>query len=418
MAISLLGIKMPVLPVVAGCVGCGAQLFVYSFAANLSYIKDIFFKCLLIVISTMTIGLSMFIAYSTLISFLETKSKTMAHSEFASTQKQKIIESRSSDMNINSLSAEQAISDKYRTQSKELTESNEALRAQQLEELSKLTTETRHAASPLDGLVRVVGYDGFVSALFCAWLAITFDLLPILGMSLLGRLAVDRAAKSEQEHLSDGRTKNHDVHAFSLKNEKQPGELMRERVDPVENDLKVESLTFKKTNGIPLKSVETLQARTQSIVVSPSGGTNREPKTKASKPQTARSMDETTQEQDAEPPNRVIQDILDKKPIYSDLDVEYQKTPVGDVPTEVLYPIITKYLSEEAIPLSYAGVGEFTGLSKWKVQQYFTKAVEEGFLVNKTQENVDAGYEFSKTVRYHIKRDIDLEAVLDECQQW
>lgn len=398
--VGLFGRQLPVIPMAAGCVGCGAQLFVYSFAANLGHIKDHFFKWLLICVSSTTIGLSMFSTYSTLTSFLEAKSQTVTRSEFVSSQKLRIIESRNSDLNTNSAAAEQAISDKYRTQSKALTESNEALRQRQLEELDRLADEETPRASPLDGLIRVAGKEGLVSALFCAWLAITFDLLPILGISLLSRLSLDR--KINQEALSHGGTASQYVYEMPITQTSSPVQTERGPTD-ASKPVNVEERLAESAPRAPhehLASANKIHFQYETH----SGST--------------RSMGENTQTDEKSVPNRAIQEILDKKPVFLDLSSEFQKTPIGDVPTDILYPIITKYLSEGAVPLSYAGVADFTGLSKWKVQQYFTKAVEEGFLVNKTQKNVDAGYEFSKTIRYHIKRNIDLEAVINDCQRW
>lgn len=409
--------QVPLLPVVAGAVGCGAQLFVYSFTANLTHVKDLLFKAVLILISVMTIGLSMFSTYSTLISFLENKSNAMSHHEFVSEQRQKIIESRASDMSINSTSAEQAISDKYRTQSKGLTDVNESLREKQLNELSNLSTTAVNKASPLDGLVRVVGSDSMVSTLFCAWLAITFDLLPILGISLLGRLAMGfQREKLAANLVSHGRTEinentdelpNIDTVATSNERKELVGSTanllatknIQKNVNvQVPDDKTVEELNkLGKENDENALHQNLTRGRTHKKDVLPT------------------SMDKNTQ---PDPHNRILQEIIDKKSIFSDIPADYQKVPIGEIPTEILYPIITKYLSEGAIPISYSGVIEFTGLSKWKVQQYFTKAVEEGFLVNKTKENIEAGYGFSKKVRYHIKRDADLEGVVSECQRW
>lgn len=416
MILSVMWFQLPLLPVVAGCVGCGAQLFVYSFAANLTHVRDLLFKGILILISVMTIGLSMFSTYSTLISFLENKSHAMSHQEFVSEQRQKIIESRASDMSINSVSAEQAISDKYRTQSKGLTETNEALRAKQLNELSNLSVTSANKASPLDGLVRVVGNDSMVSTLFCAWLAITFDLLPILGISLLGRLAMSYQREELAPKLLSHRRTDTKEATGELSNIDTVG-TSNERKDLVSSvaDLLVTKKTQKEV-GVRVADDKTVgevntPARNSDektlLHNSVSGGAN--------KTALPASMDEITQ---SDSHNRVIQEIINKKTIYSDIPADYQKASVGDIPTEILYPIITKCLSEGAIPISYSGVIEFTGLSKWKVQQYFTKAVEEGFLVNKTKENIEAGYEFSKKVRYHIKRDVDLEGVVSECQRW
>lgn len=414
MILSVMWFQLPLLPVVAGCVGCGAQLFVYSFAANLTHVKDLFFKGVLILISIMTIGLSMFSTYSTLISFLENKSHAMSHHEFVSEQRQKIIESRASDMSINSVSAEQAISDKYRTQSKGLTETNEALRAKQLNELSNLSVTSANKASPLDGLVRVVGNDSIVSTLFCAWLAITFDLLPILGISLLGRLAMsDQREELEPSLLSHGRTGTKEA-TNELPNTDTVGTPnKRKDLEDSVADLLVTKKTQKEV-GVRLAE-DKMIGEINTPVRKNDESTILQNSVNDKKDDLPVSMDKITQ---SDSHNRVIQEIIDKKSIYSDIPADFQKVSVGDIPTEILYPIITKYLSEGAIPISYSGVIEFTGLSKWKVQQYFTKAVEEGFLVNKTKENIEAGYEFSKKVRYHIKRDVDLEGVVSECQRW
>jgi hypothetical protein len=397
--LSIFGLELPLLPMVAGLVGCGAQLFVYSFAANLVLLKGFVFKSLLILISTLTIGLSMFSTYSTLVSFLEQKSQEVQATTFIAEQRRALIASRNADIGISSQSAERAVGDNYRTQGSGIVAANEELRKRQLEELSQLqeVSGIGATASPLDGLVRVVGDSRSVSALFCAWLAITFDLLPILGISLIGRTAQRKPEPPEQgqsvvasntsEVTPSSATSAPGDNSEALELERRAGEARLSDGTTTESpELEIEAAPA------PMLMAE-----------------GRHPKASCS-------LDENTYDQ--EPANRMFKQIVDKAPIYSELPEAYQGTDVAEIPTAVIYPVISRFLFDGSIPMSYAGVMSFTGLSKWKVQQYFAKAVESGFLVNKTPENERAGYRFSKTVRYHLRRGVEVASVEEDCVRW
>lgn len=182
------GYSFPTLPFVAGCIGCAAQLFVYSFTANLVYVKEPLFKGVLILISTLTLALTALCAYSTLIAYFESKSAHLTSADLIAQQKMKVLESRSADIATISRAADQAATDRYRTQSKTFASDNERLRLQQLADIETIAHQKEKPASPLDGLIRIVGHQSLVPKIYCAWLAITFDLLPILGISLLSRL--------------------------------------------------------------------------------------------------------------------------------------------------------------------------------------------------------------------------------------
>lgn len=382
----LWGIQLYTLPFIAGLVGCGAQLFVYAFVGNLSRIKGFVFKLFLCVVSSLTMGLTVMSTYSTLDSFLIAKTVENEKSGFIEDQKRALLESRSKDMATLSAAANQAVNDKYRSQGKLTADANEQLRKQQQELIESMDVKEVKAPSPLDSLIRIFGTNQDLKPYFCAWLALMFDLLPILGIAMLGKLE-----KQDIDYKRDVEEKERDIKFESIRNSnlqvkrepvpsvKKEPELVPEKNTLVTRDINPERKTETTVRDFP-NQVEVVKnnEQQQSVVEDEKHTTN------------------------------IYEYITDKPLVYTKVPKSELSKRVDDIDSSILDPIIIKALYNHEIPLSYNGVGEFTGLSKWKVQKFFERAIENGYIINKTDQSIAEGYAFTKTIRYHLNRKLNI----------
>ncbi|MFC1353961.1 MAG: hypothetical protein G8D89_16410 [gamma proteobacterium symbiont of Clathrolucina costata] len=167
----------------AGIAGCAIQLFGYGFAAKFLPLKT----SARVILCSVPLALSMFSTYSALYGYLS-KEKEVEH--LATKEQQlivNILEQSAQDKQIAASAAQQGVSEAYRTQAKGFLQFNDESRDKDerlLDRLSEHKEETAQA-SPLDGLVRVTGDSELTTIIFCAWLAIMFDILPVIAISVM-----------------------------------------------------------------------------------------------------------------------------------------------------------------------------------------------------------------------------------------
>lgn len=168
----------------AGIAGCTLQIFGYGFAASFLKVNPIvrFLLC------AMPLALSMFSSYSAIYGFLSHEQETK-HSQSMKTEiVYDLLEQSATDKRTASEAASNGINGKYKSMGKDLLDSNERAMQRDIALLDKIGEPLVGAeASPLDGLVKVTGDAAQTTILFCAWLAILFDLLPVVAISVLSK---------------------------------------------------------------------------------------------------------------------------------------------------------------------------------------------------------------------------------------
>jgi len=169
----------------AGIAGCAIQLFGYGFAARFLPIK----MPVRVFLCFVPLALSMLSSYSALYGYL---SKEKITESLAAQEQQlivNILEQSARDKEIASSAAQQGVADAYRTQAKGFLQLNDVSRDKDERLLGKLEQhkEENKTASPLDGLVKVTGDSELTTIIFCAWLAIMFDILPVIAISVFSR---------------------------------------------------------------------------------------------------------------------------------------------------------------------------------------------------------------------------------------
>ena len=168
--------------IAAGIAGCALQLFGYGFAASFLRLHGV----ARLLLCAMPLALSMFSSYSAMYGYLSHEQATSVNDGRKTDLVYGILEQSSEDKSIAAAAASQGVADKYRTQARGFLEANERARAQDVDLLDRLDEQTvQDKASPLDGLVKVTGDQALTTVLFCAWLAVLFDLLPVIAIAVI-----------------------------------------------------------------------------------------------------------------------------------------------------------------------------------------------------------------------------------------
>lgn len=169
----------------AGIAGCAIQLFGYGFAASFLPINRFtrYFLC------TIPLALSMICSYSALYGYL---SKEQQSQTLTSTKQALIVDllqQSIKDKEIASSAAKQGVSEAFRSQAKSFLQFNDESREKDVELLEKLEQSETQArkANPLDGLVKVTGDNHLTTVAFCGWLAVMFDILPVIAIGVISR---------------------------------------------------------------------------------------------------------------------------------------------------------------------------------------------------------------------------------------
>lgn len=166
----------------AGIAGCSIQLCGYGFASTRN-INPPLRVCLCVA----PIALSIFCTYATVYGFLVTGHEDHASSIQKSELTLKLIDQSMRDQSIASLAAEQGLEGSYREQAKKFLQHNNNARNRDERLLESLSGEGREApsGSPLSGLISITGDGAMTIILFCAWVSLMFDLLPVVALYLI-----------------------------------------------------------------------------------------------------------------------------------------------------------------------------------------------------------------------------------------
>lgn len=192
----------------AGIAGCAIQLFGYGFAASFLKIN----KPVRVVLCSVPLALSMLSSYSALYGYLS-KEKVDG---IVDSKKESVIfdilEQSAKDKEIAASAAKQGVGDSYRTQAKSFLEMNSEIREKDEDLLIRLDEQQKQKrdASPLDGLVYVTGSSELAMIIFCAWLAIMFDMLPVIAIGVISRR--EEADKSNDDEQNQDNGNDDDIH--------------------------------------------------------------------------------------------------------------------------------------------------------------------------------------------------------------
>lgn len=190
--------------IVGASVGCAVQIMAYGFSGVIVHHRNGVLRTVLLILIASALSLSVLSSYATLNGYftaLQAQGAAQAAAnakreqavQAALAQRMQLMESMSRDVEIGSEAADQGISDKYRTQANQFLKSNAETRSSMIEQIEKvealaqsdlLEAPEEKEASPIDGLSGVLGGKNTVIMVLCIWLAIMFDALPIVGITL------------------------------------------------------------------------------------------------------------------------------------------------------------------------------------------------------------------------------------------
>ena len=191
--------------IVGAIVGCAVQIMAYGFSGVIVHQKNGPLRVVLFVLISSALSLSVLSSYATLNGYFTALIERNNAERIASEQKEaaiqaslakrlELMESMSRDVEIGSEAADQGLGDKYRSQAKSFLQDNEATRSKMIEQIEKVEalaqsdafdkSEELPQASPISGLSSVLGGEGVTIMLLCIWLAVMFDALPIVGITL------------------------------------------------------------------------------------------------------------------------------------------------------------------------------------------------------------------------------------------
>ncbi len=216
--------------VLTGVAGCAIQLFGYGFAANYLDVS----KWQRIVAVTAPLVLSMFTTYSSLVGYIESQIATRerqervdqeieqrkaAQSEVVGSYQDAVLTLiRQSTENQKAVTRQaEAAPEGFHSHKKSMLESNQAARGADLQLLTKIESSlsigendqvsldgSEVQPSSVEGLVDLARYSTLAMILICAWLAILFDALPVVGISkLTHQFAGSEANADTQEPQSE-----------------------------------------------------------------------------------------------------------------------------------------------------------------------------------------------------------------------
>lgn len=377
--------------IIWGFAGSSIQLFGYGFAAK--YVKTHWIERVALCVAPL--ALSMFTTYSTIYGFLSSKAKeeelvnrknqlvyeileqskkdkeliSSAASQaiemetLKSTALKDMLKQSQEDRELVNQAASQAINNTYRDQSKEffklnrdslrqdqeliqstkvdagkeLFELNQKAREKDENLLARIESEMKGKSevTPLNGLVQVVGSSEFAIAIFCAWLALLFDLLPVRAIA-----ALTRGQQESEQGL--------DIHAKQISSP-MVAETVKEIVQPkaVEASKAECSLYEERTVQMAVgdDSEDTLPKTDMSSGISPSLNEDA-------------SIDAKSQKESENPSSR--SNVLEVAEDELIAEIRYGR----------LEP-------------SYKEVRERTGWKQWKTQTFFQKCQQDGIIEKK-----------------------------------
>lgn len=241
----------------AGVAGCTLQIFGYGFAASFLKVNPL----ARLLLCAMPLALSMFSSYSAIYGFLSHEQEAKFGHDKKTEMVYQMLEQSAADKQTTSEAASNGIKGKYKSMGKELLASNERAMERDMQLLDKIDDPRPSSkASPLDGLVKVTGDASLTTILFCAWLAVLFDLLPVVAISVLSKSSKRKLINelidldvqiTETEHtdlLNNTVETEIDVHAQAhIEHEKNPEELEQDKTDQIELNQSAEKKRVAKT---------------------------------------------------------------------------------------------------------------------------------------------------------------------------
>lgn len=331
----------------AGIAGCAIQLFGYGFSASFIHINALL-RFLLCVIP---LSLSMVCSYSALYAYLESHNE---QAKSASRHEQLVVEilkQSQSDRAVVTAAAQQSLKHGYRNQAREIIQKNDLARERDEKLLDKLATAEEKSArtSPLDGLIKLTGGAKWVTVVFCLWLAVMFDILPVIAISV-----VSRGIKHP----------NHRDAVRLVPVAQTPSPLVNEPVVPV--------VDVCLAPARPDPVVEISNSATEQLLqdVQPKCLTIEDPQ---------HALELTA-------PRDIKNKCSDDENSIANSSVEVAPGPneaerlLSD--GEVLNPqtVIAAFIAGDLEP-SYRSVQEFTGWSRWVTQEFFKRCLRDNILV-------------------------------------
>jgi len=182
----------------AGLAGCTFQLFAYGFSSYILNIKRFYFIPIWFIFCLMPLLLPIFTTYTTLYGYINAGQQKIEKSEVRSQIILDMIEQNKAEASIIVEAAKQSVNERYRTQAERLLTNNKTKNSDNLALLDKLEeTQSSVKTSPLDGLISVTGNSDLTKIVFCAWLSILFDILPVFAIATLSRKK-DKASASNK----------------------------------------------------------------------------------------------------------------------------------------------------------------------------------------------------------------------------
>lgn len=374
--------------IIWGFAGSSIQLFGYGFAAK--YVKAHWIERVALCVAPL--ALSMFTTYSTIYGFLSSKAKeeelvnrknqlvyeileqSKKDKELISSAASRAIEMETlksralkdmlkqsqEDRELVNQAASQAINNTYRDQSKEffklnrdslrqdqeliqstkvdagkeLFELNQKAREKDENLLARIDSEMKGKSevTPLNGLVQVVGSSELAIAIFCAWLALLFDLLPVRAIAALTR------GQKDIEH-------GHEIHAEKISSP-MVAESVQEMFQP--------------------KAVEVSKA-----------------KCNLSEERTAQDSN-SDDDEDASLKISVSSDscpsLAEDAPANVKNQKDSEKPATESNSLEVSEDEVLAEIRHGSLDPSYKEVMERTGWKQWKTQTFFQKCQKDGFI--------------------------------------
>ena len=310
--------------IMAGIAGCTLQVFGYGFAASFLKIHSgaRFILC------AMPLALSMFSSYSTIFGYLTHEQQSSLRDTKKGELVYGILEQSSVDKHIASTAASQGVSENYRTQAKGFLEANERALSRDVQLLDRLDNQdSKGKATPLDGLVKITRDKEQTTILFCAWLAVLFDLLPVVAISVLSsNRAVNRLTRPDIKSRREQPVErpNEAVSAFQGESLVEPEVCESLKVD------KPQALASKPKKEIPEKKPVSKRTKNNS-------------KSLGSQP---------------------------KKKVESGKD-----KPQED------YDSLVLNLRQSSFEASYSSFMAHTGKSKWQAQKFFERCLNDGHVM-------------------------------------
>ena len=313
----------------AGIAGCAIQLFGYGFAASFLPLK----KYIRFILCIVPLALSMLSTYSALYGYL---TKERVNGEITAKKQQmmfEILEQSAKDKKIAASAAEQGVGEAYRTQAKGFLQMNDSSRDKDERLLKRL--EEHHSnnleASPLDGLVRVTGDNELTTVIFCVWLAIMFDMLPVIA---IGVISQRRTVASSVEKDKADTTAHHEI-----------VEVSQDR-----GDVDMATGSFLKEQSEYLEQVENTVAE---------GKPDEKPKV-------------TVEPENTETEKQV-------EPVTTNHSETTATTEAAEE-REVSYDDVVSELKHGRLKPNYKAVQQYTGWSQWKAQEFFKHCQDIGVL--------------------------------------